>query len=380
MIPLRILHILAPAEHASWRSGPASMQAWLAGRGHAVATIAVGEGAAPAGAPVLAVRGNWWTWWRRGRDSAIGAAATWGADLVHAHGEAGLGVGIEIARRIAAPLVAEPGSLALASTARLLREPWVSAVILPSEEHRSRVLADGRLARDRVAVVPPGVDAVLPPPRPADGSLSVAARIPGQGSACIQLARAIASLRRDGLAVTAIAFGSASDWRRFRAAARDAGLGAEACTQVDAAAALPAADVLVEVDGGDIPLHHVVDALAAGRPVVANAAGALPEMVDDGRSGILVPERDEVALAGALRLIAAADRRSAMSVQALHAARRFGSGVVGEAMLAAYRSAVGGAAAGTTATWRRLTTSRLRTPGAVPLDAGGSVSSSESTP
>jgi glycosyltransferase involved in cell wall biosynthesis len=41
-------------------------------------------------------------------------------------------------------------------------------------------------------------------------------------------------------------------------------------------------------------------AYAHGKPVVATRVGSLPECVDDGRTGLLVPPRDEHALAKAL--------------------------------------------------------------------------------
>ena len=44
----------------------------------------------------------------------------------------------------------------------------------------------------------------------------------------------------------------------------------------------------------------LLDAMAFGRPVVATAAGGIPEAVDDGVTGRLVPVRDAAALAGAL--------------------------------------------------------------------------------
>jgi len=44
----------------------------------------------------------------------------------------------------------------------------------------------------------------------------------------------------------------------------------------------------------------VLDALAVGLPVVATTAGGIPEMIDDGMHGLLVPPRDPDALARAL--------------------------------------------------------------------------------
>jgi glycogen synthase len=47
----------------------------------------------------------------------------------------------------------------------------------------------------------------------------------------------------------------------------------------------------------------LLDAMAAGTPVVASAAGAVPEVLDVGQAGRLVPYGDTAALAGAIRSV-----------------------------------------------------------------------------
>ncbi|WP_372728612.1 glycosyltransferase family 4 protein [Nocardioides sp.] len=48
----------------------------------------------------------------------------------------------------------------------------------------------------------------------------------------------------------------------------------------------------------------VLEAFGCGRPVVASDLGGLPELIDEGRTGYLVPHDEPAALAGALRSLA----------------------------------------------------------------------------
>jgi D-inositol-3-phosphate glycosyltransferase len=47
----------------------------------------------------------------------------------------------------------------------------------------------------------------------------------------------------------------------------------------------------------------LIEAMAMGKPVVATGAGGVPEIVEDGRDGLLIPPRDEKALAEAISLL-----------------------------------------------------------------------------
>lgn len=63
----------------------------------------------------------------------------------------------------------------------------------------------------------------------------------------------------------------------------------------------------------DAPVNTLKEGMAIGLPVVATRHGGIPELVEDGRSGYLVPERDPDALAAAVdQLIARRDEWEAM--------------------------------------------------------------------
>jgi L-malate glycosyltransferase len=62
----------------------------------------------------------------------------------------------------------------------------------------------------------------------------------------------------------------------------------------------------------------LLDAMACGKPVVATGTGGIPEVVDDGVTGILVPIRDHVAMARAIvRLLEDRDLRQRMGAAGL---------------------------------------------------------------
>ena len=97
---------------------------------------------------------------------------------------------------------------------------------------------------------------------------------------------------------------------------------------------LAAADLFVLPSLLEGMSNAVLEAMASGLPVVANAVGGNPELVDHGRCGLLCPPGDAPALAEALlKLIERDDERQAMG----RAARRRAEQIFSlDAMLARY--------------------------------------------
>lgn len=85
-----------------------------------------------------------------------------------------------------------------------------------------------------------------------------------------------------------------------------------------------------------------IEAMAAGRPVVASAVGAVPEIVTHGETGLLVPPADEAALARALgTLIADPSLRRRMGESGRHEAKtRFPISAMNVRMEELYRAAI----------------------------------------
>jgi glycosyltransferase involved in cell wall biosynthesis len=186
------------------------------------------------------------------------------------------------------------------------------AVVTTSEWTRRRLIDRYALPEGRIQVAAPGADpAPLAPGCPAGSDLLCVAAVTRHKGHDL-LAQALAKVT--DLPWTCVCVGSLSRDPSFvdglRRQIGTDGLAGRVHlvgprTGADLAAAYAAADLLVLASRGETYGMVVTEALARGIPVLATAAGGLPESLgrapDGTVPGLLVPPRDPAALAGALR-------------------------------------------------------------------------------
>ncbi len=127
--------------------------------------------------------------------------------------------------------------------------------------------------------------------------------------------RAVRILKDRGVSVEYRVLGDGPRRDRLDALAQELGIGDRVILQgrhgqekvrdvLDASDVLVAASVTA-ADGDEEGIPNVLkEAMASGMPVVATRHAGIPEVVEDGVSGLLVPERDAAALADALERLA----------------------------------------------------------------------------
>ena len=115
------------------------------------------------------------------------------------------------------------------------------------------------------------------------------------------------ALLGDSFAGTLVLVGDGPERPRLEALAAACGMASRVVflgARPDVRRLLPAFDLVVvpSVEREGLGLA-ALEAMDAGRPVVATRVGGLPEAIEDGRTGLLVPPRDAAALGGAIRSV-----------------------------------------------------------------------------
>jgi glycosyltransferase involved in cell wall biosynthesis len=186
------------------------------------------------------------------------------------------------------------------------------AMIVVSGDARRRMIEVERIPAERLVLLPNGVQA-LPPGdgRALRADLGIRRGDPVVGTVCIireekaldVLIGAAVLLRDDFPSLRVLIAGDGPDRARVESAAERAGLGdfihmTGARTDVpDVLAAIDIAVICSDYEGSP---RSVLEFMDAGKPIVATGVGGIPEVIQNGTHGVLVPPRDEAALAAAL--------------------------------------------------------------------------------
>ena len=351
-MPLRVLLIDTSAE---WRGGPRQvllLAHGLRARGYEPLVVTVpgsplatrlrARGLAVA---AVRVRGEWDLVAAR-RVRAL--VRTWRPDVVHAHESRAHALALAALVRRTTPLVVTRRSPRTPRSPRLSFGPRVARVVAISRFVRDALVASG-VDASRVAVVHPGV----PTPsveRPRDWRMEC--RWPNDAVLC-GVVGSLAEERGIGM-LTAIA-GRLPDEARRRirlvllggpslGPADIGGVEAFRIGFVDEIhAAIAGLDLLWHPAGGDGLGTAVVDAMALGVPSVAFASGSLPELIEDGVGGALVPPGDVAGFASAVsRLVEDSALRRRFAEAGPRRASRFGVRRMVEGMESVYAAAMAG--------------------------------------
>jgi hypothetical protein len=206
--------------------------------------------------------------------------------------------------------VHEAEELSAPATRKLLYAPLLLAdtVVANSSTTRRVLLGSHRRLARRLAVVPNGLPdhgSVRADPTP--GRIVLVTRLSPRKGVDVAL-EAVAELRSAGRDVSLEICGSAypgyewfADQLRARAAEADLTGAVHFAGYVSpVVGALAGAEVVIAPSLGESFGNAAVEAMLAGRPLVASDVQGLAEIVDDGRTGLLVPPGDSAALAAAI--------------------------------------------------------------------------------
>jgi len=246
-----------------------------------------------------------------------------GIDVMHTHGYKADIYGFVAARSEGTPLVATchnwlAGGAALATynfldRMALKQFDTVCAVSPPIAE---KLLSLG-LRRERVTVIPNGIDVhAFDPGSRAGGEaaqadakqvLGIVARLDLQ-KGFDYLLRAVASLRGVFPALRLLIVGEGPDRTAIEEMVRRYDLG-EVVTlagqQTDMPAVYAGIDIFVLPSLNEGLPMTLLEAMAAGKPVVASRVGAISTVIKDQETGLLIAAADEAALTQALRRLLA---------------------------------------------------------------------------
>jgi glycosyltransferase involved in cell wall biosynthesis len=189
------------------------------------------------------------------------------------------------------------------------------ALLAVSERNRDNIIEVERIPPDRILVLPNGIAPLGPVAGDPRGELDVPAdrlligaigRLTWE-KGHVDLIQAIAAIAPSSPTVQCVIVGGGPEEQRLTQLIDDLGVGEHVRLvgqREDARQLLSAFDVAVlpsRTEGSPVAL---LEYMAAGAPIVATDVGGIPELIEDGVHGLLVPPQDPGQLATAIeRLI-----------------------------------------------------------------------------
>lgn len=294
-------------------------------------------------------------------------------DLLHLEGRKTLLAGRAAARQLGRPAIIHfHDMLPLSGPMRPLQRwlaPWTAQALVVSEAVGSFAKREFAIPAERVLVLHNGLDIerFRTPSADARGRIRKELEIGGAQpviglvgrmittvkgqDVMLRAMRAVLARRPDAMLVLV---GDGPDLEPCRALAADLGI-TPATRFTGRRDDMP--DVLAAIDVAAVPSvcdegfsFAALEALAAGRPVVAYRSGGVPEIVQDGACGIIVAMGDEAGLAGGLvRVLEDPELHGRLATQGRKRAQDFTMGphvskltAIYEAVAARHRSAARG--------------------------------------
>lgn len=302
--------------------------------------------------------------------AVAGLARRAAVQIIHAHSAGAHAVAVMAARLAGVPLRVVTRRLDL-PVGRNLLSRWkyrsgVTRYVAISRRVAESLVAGG-VDPERISVVYSGVP-VRDVPRADDPVARAAARarlfklvgLPPSDIPLIGSIGALSPQKGHDLAIRALAavpgparllvLGEGEEEERLRALGRSAGV-AERVTlagfQPEMPALLPGFDLVVAPSRHEGLGTAVLEAMAAGLPVVASRVCEFPEMLREGEAGLLVPAEDAAALGRAMaELLGSAERRAELGRAARRRAGDYSSERMIEGNLAVYNRLIASAATG----------------------------------
>ncbi|MFC5803552.1 glycosyltransferase [Streptomyces formicae] len=185
---------------------------------------------------------------------------------------------------------------------------WTDLLVANAEAVADDVRRDEGVPDSKLTVIPNGMpheEFELAAPAAVDTALPVVVCVANLAShkGHRHLLEACAELRRRGTPCTLVLIGDGAERDALRQQADRLEIDARFLgSRTDFAGYLARADVVVLPSLFEGSSNAVMEAMAAGRPVVATAVGGTPELLEDGR-GVLVAPADPVALADGIQSV-----------------------------------------------------------------------------